>query len=159
MYLKVSAKSVYLSYLNFPFPFSNRESIGKIQDIKKLLYIPCVTSAAMVRSQSAISLDLLGIWLQDRHNCNKNFIGFCYFYINIIPFSLHLHFSSKSITLTEGEDIISNDNDISETLNSYWYSWNVRYRRFHYIWLFLWTLTWFKNHPSVIKIKETVKIN
>ena len=78
------------------------------------------------------------------------------------------HFSDNRITFIEGEEIIYNDHDIAESFNSYFtkvvenldiegfvicdYSYVPELNYISNI------VEKFKNHPSILKIKENVKI-
>ena len=91
------------------------------------------------------------------------------FWKTVGPLFSEKHFSNKKITLVEGDEIISNDQAIAETFNSYfsnivesldiegfvthnYYSYKPELDYISNI------LGKFQNHPSIIKIKENVKI-
>ena len=84
------------------------------------------------------------------------------------PLFSEKHFSSKKITLVECEEIISNDHDIAETFNTYFgnivQSLDIEgFRTYDYSYKpkldYISNIVGkFQNHPSIIKIKENVKI-
>ena len=87
----------------------------------------------------------------------------------IKPLFSEKHFSSNKITLIEGEEIISNDQEIAELFNSFFanivekldiegfstcdYSYDPEMDYISNI------IKKFSNHPSIIKIKENVNVN
>ena len=90
------------------------------------------------------------------------------FWKTVGPLFSDKHFSSQKIILVEGEEIISNDQDLAETFNSYFanivntldiegfatydYSYDPERNYISNI------VEKFKTHPSILKIKEYVKI-
>ena len=91
------------------------------------------------------------------------------FWKTVKPLFSDKHFSNNKITLLEGEEIISNDQQIAEIFNVYFanivenldvegfvtcdYSYIPELDYISNI------VEKFKNHPSILKIKETVKID
>ena len=91
------------------------------------------------------------------------------FWKTIGPLFSEKHFSKKKITLVEKEEIISNDLDVAETFNAYFanivqtldiegfvthdYSYQPQLDYISNI------INKFKNHPSILKIKENVQFN
>ena len=89
------------------------------------------------------------------------------FWKTIKPLFSDKHFSNNKITLLEGEEIISNDNKIAEIFNAYFanivenldiegfktydYSYNPELNYISNI------IDKFKNHPSILKIRQVVK--
>ena len=91
------------------------------------------------------------------------------FWKTVKPLFSDKHFSNNKITLLEGDEIISKDNEIAEIFNDYFanivgnldvqgfltcdYSYNPELDYISNI------IGKFKNHPSILKIKEIVKID
>ena len=91
------------------------------------------------------------------------------FWKTITPLFSEKHFSNNKITLIEDEEIISNDREIAEIFNSYFSNVvdNLNIERFSTCdYSYSPELDYisnivekFKKHPSIIKIKENVKID
>ena len=91
------------------------------------------------------------------------------FWQSVKPLFSEKHFSNNKITLIEGDDIISNDREVAETFN--WYFANVvenldiegfitcDYSYVPEIDYISNIIEKFKNHPSILRIKEKVEID